>query len=843
MNKTDPASSIPVKSNVELAQFALLRVGAIGFRYLTELTPPDLTVMVNEVLSNLQRARDMQPYLERTLYSVVPQIDDRNDRRTAIALRRDIYKGRKPRIPTIKTDQLLDALPNQILKESLRSWIELQGRIHSQLDELNEVYFRSIQTYLRPRLLATLKKPDFNRALAAASPDLFTALIGYDQKDVQKQNATKADLALFRYLIRSSVKTSPFSTFMHVVPVTLSNTRSKVELDHLEPVRRCLLNRGVLTRLYQSAVCAGSLPAVVLHLNSTIRNLGNGSVSAIAGEYVSMYNRPWHRQRVVRYRFNPLLLNRILQQTGNHTWDQWLCCITDAGLTKEQAHKFLVNLIDRELLWIEEWTDGFDFQPTKSLLKRIEQSTTSSKAGFLRLAVKEMQKATDQFHDSDGLVRTELVQRVRTVENDILVTSGKQSEDSFQDVIFEDSWMCGARGSIGVMLSRKISEVGSFLLNQIAVRPEYVHMRESFISRFGAGGCCTDMIEFLMALENTLAPSPEFGTKWDTAKYNEKPIPASPGNKTGITAYLQIAAMDAEAAAAGDAMIVVNNVYERIAWQSARFASADHKDVSRFRQQMKKWLKHAYAPLEPVDLMLCGHCNNLQAHFPLTDRVFDWPGEPVLKSRSGRIMADQAKIHHNPRTNMLEFRDLDDKPFSLTYLGAASPSPTWGILYSLTLLAQPFYIQRPNTFPDLDTTDDLVFIPRRCEGNLVLVRATWWLKGRLLRTACFARNGIHRLLDVAEFFGTYNLPAVFFVRAFRNRFTFGHSSQELTANKPLWVDIRNPFCLEMMEKIVNGADWVIITEFLPSENHLWTRIDKQEHVSELQIEMMITIPD
>ena len=35
----------------------------------------------------------------------------------------------------------------------------------------------------------------------------------------------------------------------------------------------------------------------------------------------------------------------------------------------------------------------------------------------------------------------------------------------------------------------------------------------------------------------------------------------------------------------------------------------------------------------------------------------------------------------------------------------------------------------------------------------------------------------------------------------------------------------------------------MITEALPDENQIWTRIDKQEHVSELQVEMMITIPD
>ena len=843
MNQPRLVSSIPVTPNVELAPFALLRVAAIGYRYLADMTPPTLTVLVNEILDVRQKIGQMRPYLEHALYLLIPQIDDRIVRRTAIALRRDIHTGRKPRISHDKIDHFVDSLTDENLKKTLRSWIIAHDEVHTQLNDSDEVYFQSIQSYLRPRLLGILQNPGFSRALAVASPDLLSALMRHGKKNVRRTKTSKEEHSLLRYLIRASAKTSPFSTFMHVIPLTMVDTWSKVEMEHLEPVRHCLLNRGVLTRLYKTAVCQGSASNAGLHLNNTIRDLGEGSVSAITGEYVSLFNRPWHHQRATRFRFNPVLIRRILQHTGTHTWDQWLSYIIDSGFTKEQARRFLTNLIDKELLWVEEWTDGYDYQPTNSLLKRLEKATTPSMAESLSVAIKEMHIATVEFGSAGGLRRTDLIKRIRTLENETNTSFGKQSADPFQDVIFEDSWMCGARGSIGGALPRMIGEVGSFLLTQIALKPEYNRLREAFLRRYGVGGCCTEVVGFLMAVGHKLAPVPEFGTSWNISTFDEEPIPASPGVKTGLTAYLHVVAADAKAAAAGDAVVMVNNVYERLAWQSARFAYGDHKDIRLFRRQVKRWLEYAYAPFEPVDLMLCGHCNNLQAHYPLTDRVFVWPGEPILKSRAGRILPNHVRMCHNTRTNMLELKDRDEKPFTLIYLGAATPTPTWGILFALTLLAQPFYVRRPNTIPDLGSTDDLIFQPRRCEGNLVLVRATWWLRGQKIRDSWFAKTGIQRLVDVAEFCNAHQLPTVFFVRAYKNKFELGQTTEALTVNKPLWIDIRNPYCLELLEKIITRAEWVMITEALPDENQIWTRIDKQEHVSELQVEMMITIPD
>ena len=191
MNQTRLTSSIPVLPNVELAPFALLRVAAIGYRYLADMTPPDLTFLVKEILDFRKKTRQMRPYLEQALYALIPQIDDCIVRRTAIALRRDIHTGRKPRISHEKINDFVDSLSDHHLKKALHSWIDAQGTIQTLLNDSDEVYLKSIQSHLRPRLLGILQNPEFNRAFAVASPGSIYGSYASRQKNRPKEENTE----------------------------------------------------------------------------------------------------------------------------------------------------------------------------------------------------------------------------------------------------------------------------------------------------------------------------------------------------------------------------------------------------------------------------------------------------------------------------------------------------------------------------------------------------------------------------------------------------------------------------------------------------------------------------
>ena len=65
----------------------------------------------------------------------------------------------------------------------------------------------------------------------------------------------------------------------------------------------------------------------------------------------------------------------------------------------------------------------------------------------------------------------------------------------------------------------------------------------------------------------------------------------------------------------------------------------------------------------------------------------------------------------------------------------------------------------------------------------------------------------------------------------------------LDARKPLWIDTRNPFCLDLFERIARDVEWVVITEPLPDIDDSWILIQGERHVSEFQIEMMVSAVD
>jgi hypothetical protein len=97
---------------------------------------------------------------------------------------------------------------------------------------------------------------------------------------------------------------------------------------------------------------------------------------------------------------------------------------------------------------------------------------------------------------------------------------------------------------------------------------------------------------------------------------------------------------------------------------------------------------------------------------------------------------------------------------------------------------------------------------------LVLSRARWSIRASRLRNVWFRHAGAQRLLAVAEECRNHGIPERFFARAHK-QIEPAQIDGALDARKPLWIDTRNPFCLELFERIARDVEWVVITEPLP----------------------------
>ena len=743
-----------------------------------------------------------------------------------------------------EVERILESLPDE-QGTILRDWSRAQAEATESLAAAEAAVIDETESHTRARLWTLSTEKSLGQALALSSPELFAQLTGTGWDPPHGVGATKAEKSLLRYLIRAALKTSPFSTFMHVAPleISLNDAAPVLEGRKAKPVNIVTLNRGTLARIYrETSIRLPNQESARFQINTTIRDLGDGRLEALVGQYVVLRGRPWRQERVSRFRVHPAVAQILLQPAAEYRWIELVRLFAAAGLDDDQAAAVVAALFDRGLIWQEASTDGFDAHPEVGLLRYLQSSRLPA-AHATRTAVAAMHQAAGAFVDADGGCRIGLIRQLRSLEKQVLTSFAPRPLTAYRNVVLEDSSIGDITGAVGDKLSMLFGELGAFLRTQIALRPEYIRLRDAFVHMYGSGGTCRDLVGFMMTVGDRLVTIPEPGlsaaASW-RAEHN--PTPGSAGATIGVTAYVQVVAPDAASAAAGDALVVVNRVFEGVGWLTARHASGSHPDHRRLCAHLQGWLAESVAPREPVDLMIGGECNDLQAHTRLTSRVFAWPGEPLLRERTGILRPESVALHHNATTGFLELTDADERPVALVYLGSILPSPAWGISYGLTVLAQPHYILRPDFSPPAPPSTEVAFTPRRHEGRLVLSRARWSIRASRLRNVWFRHAGAQRLLAVAEECRNHGIPERFFARAHK-QIEPAQIDGALDARKPLWIDTRNPFCLELFERIARDVEWVVITEPLPDIDDSWILIQGERHVSEFQIEMMVSAVD
>jgi hypothetical protein len=312
-------------------------------------------------------------------------------------------------------------------------------------------------------------------------------------------------------------------------------------------------------------------------------------------------------------------------------------------------------------------------------------------------------------------------------------------------------------------------------------------------------------------------------------------VAASTDAKIKAMALVQFVAPNEAALAAGRASVVLNQVFPGCGWLSARHAFGESEYQEALRRRLTEWLSVIHAPAEPIDIMLSGDCNALQAHPRLTRRVLQWPIEPGGCLEEGAIPISDLSVLHDPATGLLDVFDSAHRPLALVYLGTTVPHPAWGPEFWLTTLTSPHRIRCPmeELRPPSDLSIELLPLPRRAVGRVVLRRASWWIRTDRIRRHWYRRRGAGRLVDVAADCRMLGMPRYFFIRPART--ATGSASND---QKPLWIDARNPYCLDVLLSVLSQTEWMFIAEALP-EAPVWPALSGNCHVSELLVELLL----
>jgi hypothetical protein len=827
------ARSAPLRARV--APFGLLRMATLPYSRLDALRLPQAEGHIQALFGAEAEMEQLRPALEDALFALVSTLheDDNATRRAVLNAKRQIHAGGTP--PA--TIDVVQAALQGPQHEALLAWRAAEERRRASLAAARTSFGEELQTVARPALRAPLGERLFHSALALASGGV-AATAARERKLPTKFEPDNFERSLFGYLVRAAGKTSPFSTFMAsaAVPVALGAPCPRPTVEDRDMQRRVRMNRGMLARLARAAArgaqVEGTLPVQV---NGTLASLGENRYRALCERDMIFLGRPWREQRRAQFQLHAAVGPTLLQAPSAAPHAAWRERLIGAGIDASQADGLLDKLFERGILKAPALWDAFDPVPETALLAflRAQPGAASAERAIL---LEQMDQLCRQLAGDDSAERALSVAKVGELEKQLMAHLGIGDQEPLRNAVLEDCWTSGVKGELGPELLAPLNDLQGFLATQVEFSPEYLRLVDYFVEEYGAGGSCDDLTAFLLKYGDRLIDPVEYGIK-PTANPTRRAMQHA---CLGVTAQVDIAFGPGR-----EPLMVVNKVYDRPGWLAARFAFGEESGQEFLRDSLQDWLKTVSGPCEPVDVLVNGDCNDLQAHPRVTRRVLQWHGEALTGNGEGVLRPDDLRIRHDQDSGLLALTDRDGVALSLVYLGSTMPTPSWGTAYALSILTQPFRLMRPAFSPPSEKdeeVEDVVFKPRRQRGQLVLSRDTWWVRADYLNKVWFGAQGVDRSIAVERERLRLNLPQQMFAQAMPDPGKAGQVGADALKGdrKPLWIDTRVPFCLSMLQRMTERNGWIALTEMLPGPQDHWLKVNGEAHVCEIQVELLVS---
>ncbi|RSN15582.1 hypothetical protein DMB42_01800 [Nonomuraea sp. WAC 01424] len=729
----------------------LMRVAGLPVGDLDVLVAPELGGLLERAATQRDRSEELGRRVADALHDVVPRLAE-EERREALRLRRDAHNGRcsdRTRAAAAAVARHLD----RELRDLVGSWLRSVTALRESLAETDRAAASHVAAAGR-QVFGLLTRPDIMSTLALASPAFTRVLLGPGSARTYPPDSRTCRTAV-SYATRAALKPSPFGSLGRTVPSTAA-VSSPLHLA-VALVRACAQHPRLSSRF----------PSRV-----------NPSLRDVAGTWYAM-----------------LPCYDVPAGLLAHRWDE----LTDASLyvpghlapdRPDSARPLDARPLDAwpgagtELAgrWVEmglllpdvPWRSG-----ERDCLARIADGVP---AGPLSDALAELKRAEQRMPAADAAERVRLDARVRQAAADAferLETSPPawlRNAPLFHETRPADDVPLPAlppqvTEDLGVVAARIRAGLGRTRLYEGLVR--------HFVARYGSGGRCDDLLEFLYTYPWTPAPSPAH--------------PPQPGGTLGFpaaTVFYQLAADGRAALDRGDYTLVVNQVCVEPGGQAARWDGARGT-----AETLQAWISSLH-PGSTVYELLAG-ADFAAVQMPAA-RLFErvaWPSD--LGPPQGRDLRGFA-VTHDRRTGTLQVRDPAGALAAFVYLGAMPLPLLRGPVRLLATLTHPWIPALPET--------SATAAARVRQGRVVMSRARWRLPAGAVprRTGSWARH----LADLAVWRAAHAIPRQVFVRR--------------GGRKPFWVDFHAPHTVALLDHELTGGE-IELTEALPTREQHWVR--------------------
>ncbi|MDT0328062.1 lantibiotic dehydratase [Nocardiopsis lambiniae] len=183
--------------------------------------------------------------LLETLHLLTPSLEDEDDRRTALAVKRDVFNRRPPRTPLV-------GHPLAWRIGALGEWADSWERTRLATATLDEAHAAALVEE-RAELVAWARDPATDRSTALSSPDLHRAVAARAAVPADRapdKRMRKAEPSLVRYHSRSTVKVSPYSLYTGVffddlgLPSSATRDGEPLRFSTVSGLRRLLVRQA-----------------------------------------------------------------------------------------------------------------------------------------------------------------------------------------------------------------------------------------------------------------------------------------------------------------------------------------------------------------------------------------------------------------------------------------------------------------------------------------------------------------------------------------------------------------------------------------------------------------------
>lgn len=831
----------------------VVRVSGLPLGVLRELRFDRTMTLVDEVLRRSERIRAEGERISGLLYTVIGGTADKPTRYRLLALRRDVYYGRRPKDQDSGTE-VRAVLPSAVAG-ALDEWLTELCQFHELRDRIGAVLTRETSRR-RHHLRSACADSRFQAGLLRASEQLHQEVVKW--LGASERQDPHLETTLVKYLSRAATKTSPFSTltstgFGRWTRSGLSGVEhnqdwcrhSVVELNLL--VTRAIADRIAGWQELQSDLIVRLNPSVVSQ---------DRSIRFLTGP-----TRERHQESVVEITRISAIQNILAVFHGNKSYRRPDLIQMLAALMPCTREEEISDLIDRLIsLGLLEARLPLTDQSSDHLadLHELLSRHDGSRVERLRASVTELRVLLRSYAQNAAPdIRSACAEHIRATVTGVTRSLSIPIAAPLRRNLFYEDTMADVEVRLPAAIWDTVSQELALVHRLAAIYdlslPARLSASEFFAACYGTDAV-VDVLTFFrdFSAHGTTTPL-RLGEISSLQRRIADHVVRHPVDPDGMR-RLDPAALGAELEAWPPYLAPPRTltVYGQLT-DSTRspililndiFCGRSRSLARQIRVGRMKDLSDVNPGCEvPAYADITGAAGtNLELRAPLTPYEITYPGGVSGRPRDEQIPLGDLDVRYDQRTNNLRLQCRRTGTWVVPqHLGTTAVFllPPMN-RFLLDMFGEASYIYLRQGLSGLAWSGqprEVKQVPRLCLNRLVINRARWIVASDVMprRTGTLAEY----LLDLTRWRRMYGIPEQCFVRMAEPS-TQARPTANAKARKPLYVDFTSPYFVRIIDDLRERRDGVLMfEEMLPSADDAVVTAASAGYATEFVIESVL----